>query len=468
MTRAILYHERLDFVARGPALLAVALIVLALVYAASSGAYWRDARLASLEAFEAKRLDTLSTWRNDLVAIEKDAREATPYDANPMGVLFPAILPPASLADFAIGHADLQPASAEISPWRNLSSMFGRYQFDNPTTLASSRFDVALVIVMLLPVLMSAVSFDVLAADRGRGTLPLAMSFPVRLSRLAWTRLLFRNGLLWLVAVTVMAVLIVINGEGDDRVARFGLWLAVSLAYGLFWLAAIALCVAAFRTAMSTAGVLVAAWMLFTLAIPAAIATVSEATYPTPSRLAYLSEIRNAQADTNRELAKLTAGFLMDHPDLTVGDDDVPSYFRAAFLSNQAARENTRSIVDAYEAARRDRARTLEWAQYLSPAIITQRLLYLAAGADLERQHAYQTQARTALDRLAETVGPAVVSRNRITVAEFDGLSPFSFQDRPVLDIASSAVWPLTFLLVLSVACGVVAHRRLDAARVHE
>ena len=468
MIRAILYQERLAFVTRGPALIAIAVIIASLFYAGFSGDRWRDAHLASLESFEAQELESLAEWRDDLAAIEAGSVEPSPFDANPMNILFPAVLPPSALGDFAIGHADLHPASASISPWRNLSSVFGRYQFDNPTTLASSRFDVALVIVLLMPVLMIAVSFDVLAADRSRGSLSMMMSFPIRLTRLAWTRLLFRNGVLWATAAAVMVLLLFINDAGGDRYARFGLWLAVCLVYAAFWTTIIALCIASFRTATNAAAALVAVWMLITLASPAAVATMSEAAYPTPSRLAYLSEIRSAQADTNRELADVTAGFLLDHPELTVGDQTLPSYLRAAYLSNEAARVNTRPISEAYEAARAGRAQTLEWAQYLSPSIIAQRLLNIAAGADLERQHNFQTQAREALYRLSATVGPAIVSRNRLSTDEFDTLAPFRFQERKLTGVVSSAILPMGFLVAVSLFCGLLAQRRLASARLHE
>ncbi|MEM8815041.1 MAG: DUF3526 domain-containing protein [Pseudomonadota bacterium] len=468
MSAGILYHERLNFVVRGPALPAVLLIVLAIFYAGWSGDGWRDARVGSLEAFEADRLEALGEWRDELQAIEEGSAEPSPYAANPMGISFPAVLPPSSLADFAVGHADLHPASGEISTWRNLSSVFGRYQFDNPSTLAASAFDVALVIVLLMPVLMIAVSFDVLAGERSRGSLAMVLASPLRLPRLVWTRLLFRNGILWLAATLAMFALVLVNDTGGDRYARFAIWLGISLAYGLFWLAAIAYCVARFRSATNTAAAMVGLWLLLVLAVPAAIATLAEAAYPTPSRLAFLSEVREAQGETNRNLAKLTEGFLMDHPELSVGDDAVPAFYRAAFLSNQAARENTRPIVEAYEAARAGRAQTLRFAQYLSPSIIAQRLLVASAGADLDRQHRFQGQAREALDRLAAAIGPAVVSRNRLPLDEFHTLQPFAFEDRTAAEIAAEATAPLVFLLVLSLIAGTLAHRRLGTAALHD
>ena len=465
MTSAILFHERLIFLARGPAMAAIALLVATVFYAGWSGDTWRDSRSASLTAYEAETLERLDGWRTQLADIESGKVEPSPFDANPMSISFPATLPPASLNDFAIGHADLHPASAEISPWRNVSSVFGRYQFDNPTMLASSTFDVAFVIVFLLPIAMIAVSFDVVSSERQRGSLAMVLVSPVSLERVVWTRLAFRNGVLWLVAAAAMFVLAILNDAGGDRFARFGLWLGASFAYGLFWFAIIGVCVAWFRSAIATAGALLGAWVLFSVVLPATVATMAESAFPTPSRLAYLSEIREAQGETNRNLADMTSGFLMDHPDLTVGDDSMPAYMRAAFLSNEAARESTRPVMEDYDAARQGRSDTVSWAQFLSPSIITHRLLLLAAGGDLDRQHAYQSQVLVSLDGLSDALGPAIVSRNRISLEEFDALQPFAFADIPAGTIASRAAAPLAFLLVISLGLASLAHRRLSRDR---
>lgn len=462
MNAAILYHERLGFLRRGPALAIIALLLAAFVYAGWSGDRWRDARTASLENFESSALEELGEFRTQLADIESGAVEPSPYDANPMSILIPGVLKPASLGDFAVGHADLHPASAELSTWRNHSSVFGRYQFDNPTTLAASSFDVAMVVIVLMPVLMIAVSFDILAGERARGSLASVLAAPLRLRELVWTRLLFRNGIIWMAAMLAMLLLAVINDAGGDRFARFGIWLGISLLYLLLWLALIAWCVARFRTATATAGALVALWLLFTLALPAAVATLSESVYPTPSRLAFLSEIRTAQGETSRNLAEVTDSFLTDHPDLTVGDENLPSFYRAGFLANESALEKTRPITAAYAEARAGRDRTLRWAQYLSPAIVAQRLLHQSAGADLARQHRFQDQVYAALATLSTAIGPAVVSRNRLTLAEFDQLPEFAFDDVSARQIARQAVAPALFLLLASVFLIVFANRRLD------
>ena len=463
ISRAILQHEYLTFVRRGPALAVGALLIVAFAYAGWSGDRWRDTQVQNLGEFEAQANESLEAFRTQLADIESGNVEPSPYDANPMSILIPAVLPPASLADFAVGHADLHPASAELSTWRNLSSVFGRYQFDNPTTLASGSFDVAMVVVVLMPLLMIAVSFDVLASERSRGSLAMLLAAPLELRDLVWTRLIYRNGFVCLAAALAMLILAIVNDSGGDRFARLGIWIGVSALYLVFWLTLIAYCVARFRTATATAGALVGIWLLFTLALPASIAALTEALYPTPSRLAFLSEIRTAQGDTNRNLREVTDSFLTDHPELTVGDEGLPSFYRAAFLSNQAALENTRPIVEAYESARAGRDRTLRWAQYLSPSIIAQRLLHMSAGADLGRQHRFQAQVQESLIQLGDAIGPSVVSRNRLPLAKFDDLERFTFDDVSARGIVRSALAPGLFLFAAAILIGLAANRRLQA-----
>ena len=101
-----------------------------------------------------------------------------------MNIAFPATLPPGALGDFAVGHTDLHPSSGEISPWNNLSTIFGRYQFENPEMLAMGSFDVALVVIVVMPLLMIAVSFDLLSRERARGTLALTLCAPMSLARM--------------------------------------------------------------------------------------------------------------------------------------------------------------------------------------------------------------------------------------------------------------------------------------------
>lgn len=65
---------------------------------------------------------------------------------------------------------------------------------------------------------------------------------------------------------------------------------------------------------------------------------------------------------------------------------------------------------------------------------------------------------------MGDALGPAIVSRNRISVAQFDALEPFEFRDISARQVVISASGPLLFLLLLSIAVGVAAQRHLKVA----
>ena len=76
---------------------------------------------------------------------------------------------------------------------------------------------------------------------------------------------------------------------------------------------------------------------------------------------------------------------------------------------------------------------------------------------------AYQEQARAALSDLFERIGPAVVAKQRISVAEFDAIPTFAFRDRSLAQKAASFAAPLSFLFVASALLLALARRRMGA-----
>lgn len=459
--RTLFRQELTEILRSGSAFAAMGLALLTLLYAGWSGDQRRDQYQLGLDRFVAASQIELSNWLAELSAVEANSPDASPFSANPMGITFPAVLPAGPLHDFAAGHADLQPVSAEVTLWRNLADVFGRYQFDSPELLAAGSFDVALVLVLFIPLLMIALSYDALARERDQGTLVIVLSAPLSLSKLLWTKLVFRNGMLWIWTLLILTFLAVVNDAGGDRFARFSGWLMISLAYGCFWLALIAWVLSQALDATRAAAILVACWFLLTLAIPGLVSTSSEALFPTPSRLALLSEIRQVEAETNLELAALTDQYLNDHPELTVGDEGMPSFYRATYLTNDRARQRTAPLLERFEAAQTARAELLRWAQLLSPSIVAQRAFHGLADANLERFRKFQAQVRAALFQLSDEVGPAVVSRNRISSAAFRSLEPFRFRPTANTDLYQQSALAALYLLALAAILAALAQRRL-------
>ena len=452
------------FAAPGIALI-VSLLVLG-AYAAYSGKS-QLTRLAQAQAdYAQSRNAALDAWRDELVEIESAPGASAPaYAARPMNIRKPAVAPVAPLGDFAIGASDLLPAQTELSAWVNPADLFNEYEFANPTLLSIGRFDLSTMVVLLLPLLMIAASFDIWSAERESTRARLIAAQAGAVKSLIWRRLLFRNGLIWGVfaSVALAAGLAAPAGLSSARLANLAGWLGAAWIYGAFWFALIAFAVAYLRRSEIIAATLFALWASFVFLTPAIGGAVSEALYPPPSKLAALSAMRDAKSEAGKATAELTQGFLADHPEMTVSDDDVPFYYAGTWLANREAATRTAPILRAFEQSRQRRQETIHLLQYLSPTVIVNRALLSFTGGDVDRYRAYQAAARAALADLSQRIGPAVVAKQRLSLAAYDAIAPFRFTETAASDKVRRLAAPLTFLLALTLALGWGARRRLGA-----
>lgn len=467
MSTAAVKLETKTFLLALPGLLVLLVLTALIGYGLFTGDEARRAVTADLTNFESTIHSEFKQWRDDLEKTETSGAVASPYVARAMNIRLPATLRPGVLADFAIGAGDMHPTTADISPWNNPVNLFSHYQVQNPTLLAIGRFDLTFIVVALVPLLMIAVSFDIPGQDRARGTLRLVAAQSPGLTGFIWTRLVVRNLAIWLLVIGVAACAVLANAHGTpwpDRLVRFLAWAAVALLYGAFWFGLIALAVAFLKRSETVAAALIALWSALVLAVPALTDAVGDAAYPPPSRLAYLSEMREAQSEANREVDRLTRGFLLDHPELTASEEATPKFDRSAYLVNQEVDRRTGPIQAAFARSRADRRRVMALAQYLSPAVTAWEALNALAGADLERYMRFQDRARQSLRELSAFVGPAVVSGQRVSVADVDAFDAWSFPETPLTRVLSGKAFPLLYLLVAAVALIAFARRRLRAS----
>lgn len=460
------FLERRLFLFSLPGIATLIALALIVAVAAVSGHSAVERVASAQDEFAQGYEEGLAEWREGMVEIETTGEAASPYDARPMNLRFPAVLPPAPLGDFATGKSQLMPSSTVITGWSNPADLFNEYEFDNPTSLSLGSFDLTFVVVLLMPLLMIAISFDVIASDRERGQLRMIAIQAGHVAPTAWQRLAIRNGALWL-AFSVLAAIAAFLAPGgvetSGRFSHFLFWLGIALIYGLFWFAAIALASTLLKRGETIASALFAAWAVFVFAIPAVGGAIAEAIYPPPSRLAYLSEMREGEVIAVRETAELTAGFLADHPEMTVSDEGVPGFYSSNFLANQQARERTAPVLDAFEESRERRISIVGLLQYLSPAMLADRALARIAGGDIGRSLDFQRQARIALADLAERIGPAVVARQRVSIADYDAIPKFEFEDKSLSSKMSAVAIPLGFLFLVTIALLIWAKRRMSA-----
>lgn len=310
---------------------AVSLVVACVAYAAfNGGTRVAERRRAVAEALqdESRRVGSLVEQLGKIERGEvpqpdapyRDPRNAI-YVGRGQGAAV-AYLPDGPLASAAVGLSDLYPQVLKVSAGGKDTFLFVD-DIENPTNLLSGSFDLAFVIVYVLPLFILATGYDVLSGERERGTLALTASTSAPLTTVLAGKLLVRAGGVTLAAILATWVLFAPGaGRPGGLAAMAGLTLAVAL-YAAFWAAVCLFVNAAGRDSAFNAVALVVAWGVLLVVGPAAVNAAAQVLYPAPARTELVLGVREAAVDADRDLDAAEARYREEHRDEpAAGGDD--------------------------------------------------------------------------------------------------------------------------------------------------
>ena len=157
----------------------------------------------------------------------------------------------------------------------------------NALNLAAGSFDVAFVLIFVLPIFIVALTFDLLSREKEQGTLALVLAHGVSVQTYVAAKVTARALLITaLILVANLAALVTIGADLTDprTLLEASLWILVSVIYGLVWFA-LALLVNCQNWPSVTNGVILAnLWLVFVVVLPAFINIGATLVYPPPSR----------------------------------------------------------------------------------------------------------------------------------------------------------------------------------------
>lgn len=430
------------------AISAAGVLLLAVVYALSSGIAWQQARAE----------EVVATARDSAEILAQQKEAAVPDGGRVGGIRTFAALPPGPLAAFSVGLADLSPARAEISIWKRPDNFFGRYQLESPLSLLAGRFDLAFVVLYLLPLFLLAVSYNLVSGERERGTLDLVFTQPVRPFRWLVAKLLARLALLTAGLLMVGVLGALLAGIEVAAMPRLAAWLGIAWLYGVFWFALAALVASFVRRSETCAAVLAAAWLAIVVVIPGLLEVAVQTTSPVPSRLAFISAMREASNTASKESAELLAKYYHEHPELaTHGQQEgfLPTFYAA----ERDVEHRLEPLLSDFEQRLLDQQQLVGRWRFLSPAVVAHEAFADLAGSNLQRQRLFSRQARAFLADWHARLSPKIFLGQGLQPADYDRLPTFTFTEPAVVwwRLASA----LLGLLVPSILALAVARRRL-------
>jgi len=371
-----------------------------------------------------------------------------------------ALLPPAPLAPIAIGQRDLHPQAVRVTSSVNLiRERETETPMAGPTRLQTGAFDPAFLFVILFPLVVIALSYELLSGERERGTLAMLLSQPVSQSSLVLGKASAR-----LLAVCTLTLLfayagLIIGGAqfaAPDALLHMSLYAGLLVAWATFWFAAAVTVNSRGGNSAKNALVLVGVWLVLVVVIPGLVNVGVNSFYPPPSRLELLHEAREAAQDVERELNTLEGRHDMNSK---VGE----AAKKVVKIQDELTKRSEPVLKELSEQLR-ERQSLLSALRFLSPAILVQISLEDIAGSGSVRHDLFETQADAFHKTYRQFFSSRIKAGQNMTTTELEKLPAFVFQEEPVSDLAKRTLTSILALLLAS--CFLVVLARPGLAKV--
>ncbi|KRQ88648.1 hypothetical protein CQ10_38010 [Bradyrhizobium valentinum] len=378
-----------------------------------------------------------------------------------------ATMPNAPLAALAIGQSDMMPNYYRITYLSKVQFMYDT-EIENPWNLLSGHFDLAFVIVFVLPLLVTTLGYNLLSAEREHGTLRMLCSQPLSIATLMTGKVVVRMlALLAIVIPVPLVVLLLIRPEarGAEQLVLMLSWSALVVAYSLFWFAVAALVNTVGRSSSTNALIMVALWTIFVLILPVTMNLAVGLVSPAPSRTELASRTRVATAESLREYEDLYSAdyrYASDPAALLVKDGriEVPSRMRGFFLAKQKVDEQIEPLLKRFDQQLLQQQKLVDRLSLLSPAMLVNEALTSIAGTDSRRFLAFKDQTEAFHKRWRQYFAPRILESRAMTVHDLSSLPRWHWVEMPASEIRWSIWWRAMLMLALASVLGGLALAR--------
>jgi ABC-2 type transport system permease protein len=513
------------------ALIVVALFVLLTVVALWSGLNGLKRQQATAREFVQQHEGLVNRLRR---AIEEDEAQAKakgePLDPARMGPRYPSTtlirlsefqvsLPPLSLAPLGSDQSELYPTtykrhssddaflpSLPTVEARSLGGLLPERPVDNPLKLMLGRFDLGFVVLYIYPLVILALSFNLLAAERESGTLALLLAQPIRLRSLVLGKLAVRAALAFAVAVLLPALAIYASQKIiglETNLVRLLLWTFALSAYGAFWFSLAVLVNARNYGAARNALTLFIGWIVIVIMIPALIGLLAQTLFPAPTGAAIAEAERAARFEAHSSVTGLVNRIISEmqdrYPIIEGREETMERYRRAVYIDlieapsesallNRFLREHPEipHRLTAYQLrmiGRRAHAEFVEqklapllaWRHHqqqrqqwlisltslFSPALALQKAVSGIAGTDHTRHSRFLDQLDRRTRALNDLFLPKIYRNESVRAADFAGVKAFEFNEETNAMLTRRLLPELAPLTALPLLLSLFASRAL-------
>ena len=432
----------------------------------------RQRVLAGIESQQIEReRANAASLRRVLAGKEKPEPFANPADPASIGGGMgarSAVLPYPALAPLAVGQSDMQPNYYRVTAGSKSKFLYDG-ELENPWNLLSGSFDLAFVVVYLLPLAICALCWNLLSAEREQGTLRLLLSQPLTLFMLVAGKVALRvAALLGTLLLVVPLVLLAAQpaARTSPALALLGAALALVVGYALFWFAFAVAVNALGRSSAFNALVLIAGWVLIVLVLPVVLNLVVSVASPAPSRTELATRTRLVTiAGLNRYNKLLSTDYrYVDRPDTLLPRDgkiEVAPRLRAFYLMGRDTDREIDTLLQRFDAQLAGQQALVDRWSWLSPAIVVHEGLAALAGTGSARYALFKQQVDVFHAEWKAFFEPRLLAGTAITPDDLVRLPRFGWVEQDPAAVWAGWLRGCAQLCLPALALALFARRRL-------
>lgn len=330
---------------------------------------------------------------------------------------------PDDTAFLAIGQRDLSPWMLRV---RALALEGQIHEADNfnPELSLAGRFDFSFVIAFLLPLFVIVLMYDVYAAEREAGRIPML------------TATAARPGKIWSMRIVVLAA-------GAAAACILPLWVLGSLFGGspsallaatgvvlfslVFWTLLASLIAFGNWSASVSAAVLSGCWLVLALLVPLSGKQIIDSAVPGVDG-AQISLVQRETVNGAWDLPKPATmdKFYASHPEWSHSAPvDMPFHWKWYFAFQQVGDETAAPLSQAYRESIAQRDQLTGLVAWLSPPVATTRLMQSIAQTDVDSVLAYEQRIRDHHEQIRRYFYPMLFEEIPFTTNNLTGFPAF-------------------------------------------
>lgn len=334
---------------------------------------------------------------------------------------------------FSIGQSDLFPYYSMLVGV-DKQYLLIEEEIQNPFNQFIGKLDYAFFVIYLLPVLIIAIGFNVLASEVETGTIRLIQAQGISILKVSGFKLILRSVLVCAIAwISLLMWLFILEPEIvlPDSIASFLLLSLFLILYVIFWFSVCFLIASLCKNAIHNGLLLIGLWIIFLFIVPTFINGVAEKMYPVPSRNQQALSVRETDTYLEQQRAAILKKYLKHHPEHRLGKANATNRISwldwyPEFLVYQDELE--RRVQPTEMAIRKSTAlqqRFCDQFRFLSPSLLVHHTLLQTAQTSMYDQLDYAESFDLFNDQWRRLVRDKIFRRIKFTNEDFNALPQF-------------------------------------------